>query len=47
MMKIMTVCGVLLANLALFMTTLSANSACYFFAHQPKLPESARELRRF
>lgn len=37
----------LIAAFALVVTTLSANSTCVFFMHQPKLPEQATKLRKF
>ena len=39
--------GGLLACAALFITSLSANTACFIWWHQPKLPEDARKLRKF
>lgn len=35
------------ANAALSVTSISVNSACIFFAHQPKLPQGAKKLRKF
>ena len=36
-----------LAALALVVTTVNANSTCYFVMHQDKMPESAKKLRKF
>ena len=35
------------AVFAMLITTLSANTTCTYAAHQPKLPESAKKLRKF
>lgn len=35
------------ASLALSATAATANSACVFITHQPKLPENAKKLRKF
>lgn len=35
------------ASLAFFIVTLNANSVCIYIAHQPKLPETAKKLRKF
>lgn len=35
------------ASLALMVTAFNVNSACMMFVHQPKLPESAKCLRKF
>lgn len=37
----------LLASLALFVVTVSANITCCYECHQPKLPEGAKKLRKF
>jgi len=39
--------GKCIALFALIVTTFSANTACVFIAHQPKLPESAKALQKF
>ena len=39
-------CGIL-ANYALMITALNINTTCMMYAHQPKLPEKAKQLRRF
>lgn len=39
--------GGVIAAFALVITTLNVNSTCVYFAHQPKLPESAKKLRKF
>lgn len=36
-----------MALMALAVTTISQNSACYFITHQDKVPEAARKLRKF
>ncbi|HWP50113.1 MAG TPA: cyclic lactone autoinducer peptide, partial [Clostridia bacterium] len=36
-----------IACLALFVATSSANVACGYLAYQPKLPEGAKKLRKF
>ena len=36
-----------IAALALLITVSSANRACVFVAHQPKMPEGAEKLRKF
>lgn len=37
----------ILAALALLVTTANVNSTCFFFAHQPVLPNNAGKLRKF
>lgn len=39
--------GSLIAAMALMVTALNANSACYWLAYQPKLPKGAEKLRKF
>lgn len=39
--------GTLMAALALVITTVSVNSACIFYMHQPEVPEEAKKLRKF
>lgn len=39
--------GSIVAGLALMITTLNVNTACYWIAHQEDLPESAKVLRKF
>lgn len=36
-----------LAALALVITTVTANSTCFYTMHQDELPESAKKLRKF
>lgn len=36
-----------LAAFALTMTTMTANSACFFVFHQPELPENIKKYRKF
>lgn len=35
------------AALALVITTVAANSTCYFTMHQDEMPETAKKLRKF
>ncbi|MDD2482168.1 MAG: cyclic lactone autoinducer peptide [Lutispora sp.] len=37
----------MVASLALTITTINVNSACWFLAHQPKLPKNSDKLRKF
>ena len=37
----------IVAKAALTVTKANANSACIFIAHQPKMPETAKKLRKF
>ncbi len=39
--------GGVVASLALMITTLNVNTTCLYMAHQPKLPDSAKKLRKF
>jgi len=39
--------GKVMAELALKTTKTNANSTCVFISHQPKLPETAKKLRKF
>lgn len=45
--KVMGVLGSLIALFALMVTTLTANSACMYIAHQPEMPAEAKKLRKF
>ncbi len=47
MLKFVKKHGGMIAALAMVVTALSVNSACHFFYNQPKLPESAKKLRKF
>ncbi len=40
-------CGKALAGMALAVTTNNVNSTCMLLVHQPKLPDSAKKLRKF
>ena len=46
LLKNLSVSG-LLASFALCMTTLAANSECFFVFHQPELPEELKKYRKF
>lgn len=37
----------MLAMLAVMVTTVVANSACFFIMHQEVMPENAKKLRKF
>lgn len=37
----------LFAALALCVTTLTANSTCFYCAHQEKMPADSKKLRKF
>lgn len=39
--------GSLIASIALMVTVVNANTACVYIAHQSKLPDSAKKLRKF
>lgn len=39
--------GVPLAAIALFMTTMSVNTACSWLGHQPVIPQRANKLKKF
>lgn len=39
--------GHVLSAIALIMTTFSSNRACALILHEPKLPKSAKSLRKF
>lgn len=39
--------GGMAAALAVVVTALNVNTACLYMAHQPKLPDSAKKLRKF
>lgn len=39
--------GGVFAALAVVIATNSANSACFWIAHQPELPEDVKKLRKF
>lgn len=34
------------AKIALKVATISANTTCFYYAHQPKLPNSVKALRK-
>lgn len=37
----------MMAALALVITTMVANSTCYYTMHQDEMPEAAKKLRKF
>ena len=39
--------GSLLAGFALMITVFNVNTVCWFYIHQPKLPDSALKMRKF
>lgn len=45
--RFMVLFGGILAAFALIIATISANSACMWITHQPKLPDDVRKLRKF
>ncbi len=47
MKNIIMKCSRAIACLALMVTVANVNSACFFIIHQPKLPSSAKDLRKF
>ena len=47
MNKVKLMFGIAIAFISMAMATISANSACAFYYHQPKLPEKVGKLRKF
>jgi cyclic lactone autoinducer peptide len=47
MKKILRKFDTVVASFALVLSVIAANQACALFAHQPKLPDSVRSLRKF
>ncbi len=47
MLKFFKKHGAIFAALAISVTTLNVNSACFWINSQPKLPENAKSLRKF
>ncbi len=47
MKKFVVKFGGLFAALALCVTTLTANSTCFYCAHQEKMPDNSKKLRKF
>ncbi len=39
--------GTQIASIALLVTTFNVNTTCLFVAHQPKLPDATKKLRKF
>lgn len=47
MLKFFKKYGGMFAALALTITAVNVNSACFWIANQPKLPADAKSLRKF
>ncbi|MDD3306212.1 MAG: cyclic lactone autoinducer peptide [Acetobacterium sp.] len=47
MKNLLLKCYRVIAIMALMVTTLNVNTACFFIMHQPKLPEGAEKLKKF
>ncbi|MDO4945473.1 MAG: cyclic lactone autoinducer peptide [Ruminococcus sp.] len=47
MIKILKKYGSVFAALALTITAVNVNSACFWINNQPKLPDDAKSLRKF
>ncbi len=47
MRKILIKHASLLSALALVMVTYSANSACFYWSHQPETPKNLKNFRKF
>lgn len=47
MKKFLSKYGHIVCAFALVMTTYAANRSCVYIFHQPKLPDSAKRLRKF
>ncbi|WP_295219353.1 cyclic lactone autoinducer peptide [Ruminococcus sp.] len=45
--RFMMMFGGVFAAFALMIATISANSACMWITHQPKLPDDVKKLRKF
>ena len=45
--RVLYLIGSAVASFALMITSLNINTTCMFIAHQPKLPDSAKKLRKF
>lgn len=45
--KLIVKFGGVFAALAVIVSTSSANSTCFWIAHQPELPEDVKKLRKF
>lgn len=39
--------GGIVASFAMMIATVNANTACLYIMHQPELPDSVKELRKF
>ena len=44
--KLLYLLGDVVASFAVMITSLNVNTTCMFIAHQPKLPDSAKKLRK-
>lgn len=42
----LSICSII-PTLAIVVTSLNVNTACYWVAHQDKLPQTAKKLRKF
>jgi cyclic lactone autoinducer peptide len=47
MNKLITKFSGLIATMALMVTVMNVNSACFLLYNQPEIPEDAKSLRRF
>ncbi len=47
MKKLSIKLGGMIASLAILITVLNVNTNCIAFIHQPKMPKSAKRLRKF
>ena len=44
--KLLYLLGSVVASFAVMITSINVNTTCMFIAHQPKLPNSAKKLRK-
>ena len=44
--KLLYLLGSVVASFAVMITSINVNTTCMFIAHQPKLPDSAKKLRK-
>lgn len=45
--KVKLLASSLVLMFSFLVTTLSANTTCCYFAHQPEVPKTAKKLRKF